>query len=442
MNDDEIRRQLTVMVPEHRDGFWDDLRRGLLVTPSSGVPQVGPPAPGVLLDPGTPLPGTFSGPDQPVPVALPAARAGSAAPSRPSRPRGPAPRWAAAAAAVFLAGSGLVAWQGTLGRLSPTSWWGGSAAGSRSPRLPESSPAPTVTVASGSAGAEGSATASPPAGATVGGSGSGTGTGSLPHLTTVLPVDAAQVATTVLGQVARLAPAAAGQWLRAGRIDPVGTPLAAISWVDRQGRNVLLITRTATGGATGDVTMRAYLGARLGRTTHLVSTLSQQGAGLRLAGGLPSVADADGDGNAEAGVGWLLPSTGSTTSLLGVVAVFTEGHEYVLRGSRSIVTTAGKVVGGVASQAAGAVSGAQGAVSGAVSGAGSAVPSAALPGGVGVPPAPTAPSPLPEATSAASGVGDTVTRVVVSVLGAVPAAGAWPTGLYDRAHQELQHLLG
>jgi hypothetical protein len=452
MNDDEIRLQLITVVPEHRTGFWEDLRRGMLVTPSSGVPQVGPPVPGVLLDPRVPLPGTVAGPDgpdslpQPVGPRPPAARA--------PRPRGLA-RWATVAAAC-LAGSGLLAWQGTLGPLSPASWWGSdAAAASRSARLPASSPSPTTDTGSPSAtGAQGSPAASPTAAASSGGSvvdDAGTGAAAvLPHLTTLLPVDTAQLASTVLGQVAQLTPAAATQWLQAAKINPVGTPLSALSWVDRQGRNVLLITRTATAGSTGNVTMRAYLGARLGRATRLVGTVSQQGGGLWLAGGLPSVTDADADGNAEASIGWLLPSASSATSLNGVVAVVTEGHQYVLRGSRSTVTTAGQAaVGGVASKAAGVVSqaaapvsepvsAAKGAVSGLVSGAKPAAPPAALPSPVGVPSTSAVPSTVP----AASGVVETVTRVVVSVLGAVPAASAWPAGLYDRTHQQLQHMLG
>ncbi|HEY6798231.1 MAG TPA: hypothetical protein VI248_26425 [Kineosporiaceae bacterium] len=422
MNDDEIRRNLHARLPEHRDGFWDDLRRGLQVattssvavlTPREAVREVRPNGSG----------GTASGLPSPHPGV-----AGVRPPRTSPLPRGLTWRWAAAAAAVGI-GAGLLIWPGPL-RAEITSW---SGVGDSTIEL-KSSASPTSPVSRGAGlpagGGVGGSAAGPtsgwsdPSAAATGQAAAPTSTAAaapaLPIEVTALSSQATQAAAAVVTGLARLTPVAAVRWLRDGGIATLGTPLSALSWVDRQGRNVLLITRSGPVTGQGSITMRAYLAARLGTSTHLVATVSQRAPGLRLGAGLPAVADVDRNGLAEATVGWLIPAATSAASPTAVVAVMAQGHEYVVRAARSAASAVTKAV------PPGVQSAVQSVVPPAVQSAvQAAVPT--LPGGVSV----------PDAGAAV----DRAVGPVMTLLSAVPAADSWPTGLYPAAQQALRQLL-
>ncbi len=146
-----------------------------------------------------------------------------------------------------------------------------------------------------------------------------------------------------LSAVAQVDAAAARTQAKQAGIPVVGRAVEAWTWTDRNGRNLLLTTRSvdkAEGEIVRAATLRVYHVGRLDTAPkQLLTPLRDSGeAGcdvdfaLDFVPGSIAVTDTDRDGYGEASVGWASLCSGDPQPLRVKLALLTEGTYYILRG--------------------------------------------------------------------------------------------------------------
>jgi hypothetical protein len=147
-----------------------------------------------------------------------------------------------------------------------------------------------------------------------------------------------------VGDASRIdASAAVAEVKRAG-LHTTGNPVEAWTWTDADGRNVLLTTKSVQKREADVVraaTLHVYQAVGLGAHARMLLTpLRDPGTSpcdldyhLDFVPGSIQVSDRDGDGYAEASVGWWSSCRGDPGPARVKLAVLTRGTYYILRGS-------------------------------------------------------------------------------------------------------------
>ncbi|MEJ2579152.1 MAG: hypothetical protein P8Z68_08655 [Kineosporiaceae bacterium] len=313
MNDEELRRLIGGSVPGHRDGFWEGVDRGLARTGQTGLRLA-----------------RTDGDDPAETTVLPLAaavedlgdlknRAGGVR-ARLRRTR-TLPRIAVAAIAIAAVAGGIVHGTGVGDDEAPSSvaWQGGADGRSTAPTSPGvTSPHPTRT------GTDGTVTTGTEAS---GGASTGASSSAL-----------TETASSAVTGVTDLTTAEAIALITRAGADVTGTPVRTMSWHDRNGLNVLLITRETT-SAAGEVQVRAVLATVLDGAAEVVSDVTQHAPTLDLVDDLIRVEDCDSDGVAEATIALV---AGVTTELVPVtltLQVLTAGQSYVMTATGLVAST-------------------------------------------------------------------------------------------------------
>jgi hypothetical protein len=182
-------------------------------------------------------------------------------------------------------------------------------------------------------GREGSAAPTPGSPTAVASAGGASPSASSSAARDARPADVAQLQSRV----------AAAELLQAG-LRTKGTPVDAWSWIDANGRNVLLTSKTVDrrdAGVVRAATLHVYHAAGLGGSARmLITPLRDPGTvpcdldfNLDFVPGSIQVTDADGDGYAEATVGWWSSCRGDPGPERVKLALLTRGTYFILRGS-------------------------------------------------------------------------------------------------------------
>jgi hypothetical protein len=149
--------------------------------------------------------------------------------------------------------------------------------------------------------------------------------------------------SAALADVARADPQAAlTEYTKAG-LRAAGNPVEAWTWTDANGRNLFLLTKTVEKREANVVraaTLHVYHATGLGKNPRTVLTLRDPGTapcdldfGLDFVPGSVKVTDTDGDGFAEATVGWWSMCRGDPGPERIKLALATKGTYYILRGT-------------------------------------------------------------------------------------------------------------
>lgn len=168
-----------------------------------------------------------------------------------------------------------------------------------------------------------------------------------PSVSASVPAPVASASTrqkVPLSAVAEVDAADARSQLKKAGLAVVGRGTEAWTWTDTNGRNMLLATRSvdkAEGKVVRAATLRVYQVAGLDGTPKTVLTpLRDSGETncdvdflLDFVPGSIQVSDTDGDGNAEASVGWVSLCAGDPEPERVKLALLTKGTYFILRGS-------------------------------------------------------------------------------------------------------------
>jgi hypothetical protein len=150
--------------------------------------------------------------------------------------------------------------------------------------------------------------------------------------------------STTLGGATRIDASAAAAEVKQAGLRTTGDPVEAWSWTDVNGRNVLLTTKSVQrreGDVVRAATLHVYQAVGLGeRARMLLTPLRDPGTApcdldfnLEFVPGSIQVADRDGDGYAEASVGWWSSCRGDPGPVRLKLALLTKGTYYILRGT-------------------------------------------------------------------------------------------------------------
>jgi hypothetical protein len=145
-----------------------------------------------------------------------------------------------------------------------------------------------------------------------------------------------------LSEAEQITPEQAQQTLSAHGLKLAGTGRAGWSWTDRNGENVLYVTRE--GGKKSDnktwATIRVMHAAHLDAKAKVLRTMQDPGRGdceLDLVADYApdsiKVTDADHDGYAEATVGWYWACRSDLGTFEAKLALLSNGDKYILRGA-------------------------------------------------------------------------------------------------------------
>jgi hypothetical protein len=145
---------------------------------------------------------------------------------------------------------------------------------------------------------------------------------------------------SAVGAARQLPPAEASDLLDGAGVDPGGDVAGAWGWSDANGRN-LLVTSSAAGSAAGSYDLRVTHVAELDDTARVLRQMREPGvphctggqAGA--AGFTPQsvvVRDLDGDGAAEASVGWTYRCGGADARSDVKLTLISNGQKFILRG--------------------------------------------------------------------------------------------------------------
>jgi hypothetical protein len=155
---------------------------------------------------------------------------------------------------------------------------------------------------------------------------------------------------TALGSITTVTGEEASTVLTTAGLKVTGKPEDARSWIDANGRNVLLLTRQVThrrpDGSTDGATLRVVHAAHVEGKAVVLRTLVDPGEvsdtkagtcefeyGLDFAKGSVTVADSDGDGLGEASVGWWSQCRSDPGPRTLKLALLENGRYYILRGA-------------------------------------------------------------------------------------------------------------
>jgi hypothetical protein len=158
------------------------------------------------------------------------------------------------------------------------------------------------------------------------------------------PSASPQPSKTPLADVAKVDAAEARNQLRQAGLPVQGKGVEAWGWTDTNGRNLFLTTKTVDKTEAGVVraaTLHVYHAGGLdGRPKMLLTPLRDPGVpncdvdfGLDFVPGSIQVSDTDGDGYAEATVGWWSLCAGDPEPERIKLALVTKGTYYILRGT-------------------------------------------------------------------------------------------------------------
>jgi hypothetical protein len=155
---------------------------------------------------------------------------------------------------------------------------------------------------------------------------------------------ASPTVSATFGGATRIAAIAAAAEVKKAGLRTAGDPVEAWSWTDVNGRNVLLTTKSVQqreGNVVRAATLHVYQAVGLGEHARMLLTpLRDPGTApcdldfnLDFVPGSIQVADRDGDGYAEASVGWWSSCRGDPGPVRLKLALLTKGTYYILRGT-------------------------------------------------------------------------------------------------------------